>query len=161
MAVSFGPGVTVEGALLRRTGWKGRQAELDGGIKVELEKEPVSPPPAVGAKRKRGATGEDSDEEQGEMTVEVNGKKRSVATTNGHAKETISGSGVSHTSAEAAKVAHVDGAVNGITDRQENMPGKHEGGVINGEVNGIISATDGFTRDLNAGEMEEKMTTVP
>ena len=164
VGVSFGPGVTVEGCLLRRTGWKGRQAESNGGMKVEVEKEPVSPLPAVGAKRKRGAAGDTSDEEEAEMTVEVAGKKRSVLLTNGHAKEVVNGNGsngVSHTSAEAAKLAHIEGAGNGNIHADRNKPGKHEGGVINGEVNGIISAPEGFSRDLNVGETQEKMTTVP
>lgn len=174
VGVSFGPGVTVEGCLLRRTGWKGRRAELNGGMKVEVDKEPVSPPPAVGAKRKRGVAGEDSDDDERETTMEVGGKKRSIAATNGHAKDLVKGddksNGVSHTSAEAAKIAHIDGATNGnrhVTTNgtengeEKNAPGKHEGGVINGQVNGIISAPEGFSRDLNVGETQEKMTTVP
>jgi hypothetical protein len=170
VGVRFGPGVTVEGCLLRRTGWKGRRAELNGGMKVEVDKEPVSPPPAVGTKRKRGVAGEDSDDEERETTMEVGGKKRSIAATNGHTKDLIKGddksNGVSHTSAEAAKIAHIDGATNGnghvvANDEEKNAPGKHEGGVINGQVNGIISAPEGFSRDLNVGETQEKMTTVP
>lgn len=178
VGVSFGPGVTVEGCLLRRTGWKGRRAELNGGMKVEVDKEPVSPPPAVGTKRKRGVAGEDSDDDERETTIEVGGKKRSIASTNGHTKDLVQGddksNGVSHTSAEAAKIAHIDGATNGDANgnghaatndhdsgEDKNAPGKHEGGVINGQVNGIISAPEGFSRDLNVGETQEKMTTVP
>jgi hypothetical protein len=135
-----------------------------------VDKEPVSPPPAVGTKRKRGVAGEDSDDEERETTMEVGGKKRSIAATNGHTKDLIKGddksNGVSHTSAEAAKIAHIDGATNGnghvvANDEEKNAPGKHEGGVINGQVNGIISAPEGFSRDLNVGETQEKMTTVP
>lgn len=37
IAVAFGPGVSVEMALLRRTGWKGRQAEEQDGKVVESQ----------------------------------------------------------------------------------------------------------------------------
>jgi hypothetical protein len=163
VGVSFGPGVTVEGCLLRRTGWRGREAEAKkGSVGMEVTVEPASPPPAVGAKRKRDVKADEEDD-QGEDGMMVVEKKRAMINghTNGqHANGHASSNGNSANGGETVtKIANGE-PTSDIVGVKTNEPGKHEpAGVIGGKVNGIISGSEGFTRKLEV-EADEG-TTVP
>jgi hypothetical protein len=159
VGVSFGPGVTVEGCLLRRTGWKGRETESKRSVGMEVTIEPSSPSPAVGVKRRRS---EADDKDDGDETVDVVIEKRR-AMENGHAKVNgdgrLNGKTNGHTHGETVTKSNGN-PTQAIADATTNEPGEYESaGVINGSVNGIISGSEGFTRKLEV-EADEG-TTVP
>ena len=167
VGVSFGPGVTVEGCLLRRTGWRGREAEAKKrAVGLEVTVEPASPHPAVGAKRKRDIKAdeeEDEESEDGIMVVEkkramINGHHHTNGHTNGHAS--IDGNPATANGGETVTKVTNGEPTSDIAHAKTNEPGKYEpAGVIGGKVNGIISGAEGFTRKLEV-EADEG-TTVP
>jgi len=164
VGVSFGPGVTVEGCLLRRTGWRGREAEAKKGSSVGMEVtlEPASPPPAVGAKRKRDIKADGEEEDEGEDGIMVVEKKRAMTNghINGHTNGHASSNGNPANGGETVTKVTNGEPTSDIVGVKTNEPGKHEpAGVIGGKVNGIISGAEGFTRKLEV-EADEG-TTVP
>jgi hypothetical protein len=116
VAVSFGPGVTVEGALLRRTGWRGREVEALRAAKAN-----------------------------GHANGHTNGVKRKIEGVEGNGNGHTNGTNGNHDADEPAK-KKISLPTPDQLDQPSNSPGKFEHGTINGEVNGIINGAQPFTR---------------